>query len=141
MDFYIAEIPYQAVVVFGVVSAAFGLWRGGRDGSIVGLVILGQFAVSQATPGPNPYWVGATEDLVTLAICLVLVLTGRNYWTIVAAATQLLSLTTQALRVTTALTEWGYYSAQRTWFLLLIASVLVGSLPPRGRRTAAQDRA
>lgn len=137
MDLYIAEVPFWLVNVFGVGSAAVGIWRGGRVGSVLGLVILVQLAIAEATPGLNPYWLAVAEDVLALAICLALALTGRNYWTLFATATQVLSVMTQVLRGAVDLPEWGYYSALRTWFLLFVASLLIGSLLPRPKGRAA----
>ena len=57
----------------------------------------------------------------------------RRYWTIFAAATQVLSLATQVLRLTGVVTMWAYYSAQATWFLLLLASLACSAAPSPSR--------
>ena len=128
MDIHIGEIPWWLVMLCAAAAGAAGLWRGGRAGAAVGLALSMQFVIDWVTPGVNPSWLAVTEDLVTLAICLALVLTGRNYWTVWAAATQVLSVVTQVLKVVPGLTGWSYYSAQRAWFIVLIASLLLGSL-------------
>jgi len=131
VDVYVIELPFWAVTVYASVAAAAGISRGGRDGVVVALIVLVQLAIAWALPGVNPHWLALTLDLVGLVILLALVLTGRNYWTIVAAATAVLAVTTHGLRVTVDLTEWGYYSAQRAWALLLDTALLVGSLLQR----------
>lgn len=46
MDIHIGEVPHQVVTVLVWVAAAAGFWRGGRDGAIVALVVLSQWAVA-----------------------------------------------------------------------------------------------
>jgi hypothetical protein len=125
---YIKEIPYWVVGALTVASAIVGVWRGGRDGAVLGLMALAQFAIALILIDPLPLWLQVGEDVVGVLLAIALVLTGRNAWTIVAAATQVLAMATQALRFTVGLTIWEYYSAQQVWFLLLVLSVLVGSL-------------
>lgn len=135
MQPYIPEIPFSLITAFALVSAAVAAWRGGPDAMLVAGVFLVQVALPWL-PGQLPIWVLVTEDVVTLAICLGLVLVGRHAWTIFAAASQVLSLATQALHATIGLSAWSYYSAQITWLLVLIGSVLVGSLlSPRSAKT------
>lgn len=137
MDFYIDKIPYPVITAFGLIAAAAGFWRGGRDGTVVAVVVLVQIALAWSIDGFFPVLLAVALDAVTLAICFALVLTGRNHWTIVAAATQVLSVATQSLRFTIGLTTWGYYSAQTAWFLVLIASLLVGSVLTPGQARGA----
>jgi hypothetical protein len=136
LDFYIDEIPYPLITAFGLIAAAAGFWRGGRDGAVVALVVVGQLALSWASDEPIVGWLSVTTDIVTLAVCLALVLTGRSHWMIVATASPVLSIVTQALRYMGGITTWAYYSAQTAWFLVLLASLLIGSLLTPRRQAA-----
>jgi hypothetical protein len=142
MQVYIGRIPDVVFPILIAVAAATAFWRGGRDGAVVSISLIVQEAVVLGIEGPTPPWLAFSVDLATLAICLALVLTGRNHWTIVAAASQLLTIATYGLNRIVELTPWSYYSAQRAWTLLLIASLLVGSLlsKPRPRGSPSGRR-
>ena len=128
MQVYIGRIPDEVFLVLIFAAVAAGLWRGGRDGTVMAFVLLVHFGLAWGIEGMMPRWLAVTEDLATLAVCLALVLSGRSYWTIAAAASQVLTATTHVLWFTIGLTPWAYYSAQRAWFLTLIGAVAIGSL-------------
>jgi hypothetical protein len=113
------------------------LWRGGRDGAVMALTVSAQFVVGWAIEGVDPIWLWAVMDVLTLALGLFLVLTGRSYWMILVAASQVLTVATNAMWFAFKLTPWSYYSAQRAWSLALFATLLVGPLlwpsRPKGR--------
>lgn len=132
---HLEEIPYPVITAVGVAGAGLGLWRGGPDGRIVASIIL--FELLMGWLFENNQALSIAQDLAGTTITLTLVLRGRNYWTIWAAATQVLSVATQGLRLIPTISPWSYYSAQITWFLVLIATVAVGALLPRRRPAAA----
>jgi hypothetical protein len=134
VDLHIGEIPYGLVTAFALTGAAIGLWRGGRDGAVVAVVILAQAALGWAFDWPPLR--GTLVDVATLAVCLTLVLRGRSYWTIWAAASGLLSVLTQLFWIVPGISLWAFYSAQQAWYLVLIGTLIVGSLlAPRATRS------
>jgi hypothetical protein len=133
VDLHIGEIPYWLVTTFAVSGAVVGVWRGGRDGAVVGAVVLCQAALGWTFEWPPLR--GTPVDIVTLLVCLALVLRGRNYWTVWAAASALLSVLTQLFWVVPGISLWAFYSAQQAWYLVLIGAVMLGSLlSPRAGR-------
>jgi hypothetical protein len=142
MDIYIPPIPSPAIEAFAFAAMVAGFWRGGRDGRIFASLVLYQVVrvyAGRASPDllaifQSPSFHGL-EGLAMLAFGLAAVLRARAYWTIWAAAAVVLGLVTDLLRMSIGLGAWAYYSAQITWFLVLCASVLAGSL--QRRRSAA----
>lgn len=131
MDIHIVRIPYWLLTLAAVGASAVGLWRGGRDGAVVAVMVLGQFALGWwAKVAAVTYtWQTATIlDVTALAVCLYLVLTGRRYWMIWVAAAQVLSVVTEALRHVPGVTVWAYYSAQIAWGLVLDVALVLGPL-------------
>jgi hypothetical protein len=135
MDIYIPRIPTLALEVFGFVAVIAGFWRGGRDGRVFAGVILYQLIrvyVGRASPAASAFFHSSPfhllEGLALATFCLAAVLQARAYWTGWAAASAVLGAATDVLRVAVGLSEWGYLSAQVAWFLVLCASVLLGSL-------------
>lgn len=126
MDFYIPEIPAQATFAWALTAVVVGWWRGGSDGRTVAAIVLVQTLNGWLFSIHVLY--GFATDTITLAICLALVLRGRNYWTIWAAASPVLSLATDVVQVAMGYKSWGYYSAQLTWFYVLAGALLIGSL-------------
>lgn len=133
MDFYIAEIPWQATLTLTVVAVLVAAWRGGVEervgGAIIGLQGINEYVEVLA------WSLGPPTDLMTLAGILPLVLLGRRYWTIWALASVILSLVTDVLNSAMELDRWAYLSAQLTWYWVLAGSLLVGGLTRR-RATA-----
>jgi hypothetical protein len=143
MGVHLGEIPHQ---VFGLLigaSVGVGFWRGGREGAVLGLTVLAQLALAWGLFGlgiSRPVWSSPAVDLATLAICVVIVLRSRNYWTVWAAASPLLALATLVLQAAVDFTPWAYLSAQRAWTLLFVAAVIAGPLlSPRLDRPSAAD--
>lgn len=135
MDMHIAEIPNWVTWTLALAAAAAGFWRGGNDGRVVAVLVLGQlwlgWVVRPLLSIETGHLIGAFVDAATLAACLVLVLRGRNYWTVWAAASATLSIATLGLRSVADLSIWAYFSAQLTWYYVLAGSLLVGSLTRR----------
>lgn len=133
MDFYIAEIPWEATLTLTVVAVLVAAWRGGVEervgGAIIGLQGINEYVEVLA------WSLGPPTDLMTLAGILPLVLLGRRYWTIWALASVILSLVTDVLNSAMELDRWAYLSAQLTWYWVLAGSLLVGGLTRR-RATA-----
>lgn len=127
MHIHIDEIPFTLICLYVVVAASVAFWRGGAERAVIGAVLLGQVALAlgfDISPTPS-----VLVDAATLAICMIVVLRGRGYWTIWAAASPLLSMVTHVLRAGPGLSAWSYYSAQQAWFLELTTALLIGALP------------
>lgn len=135
MDIYIGRIPIEAMWMWTLAAVAAGVWRGGTAGRIISAILIGQ--LFRSTFWDVSFFETLIVDTLTLAICLALVLYGRSYWTIWAAASAFLSVVTNGLRIAIPdLTPWSYYSAQVALFLALGGIVFVGPLLSPGQRPA-----
>lgn len=135
MDIYIPQIPTPAVEVLAFAAVAAGFWRGGRDGKLFAGLVLYQLVrvyAGRASPAVYAFFHSAPvhllEGAAMLVFCLAVVLRARAYWTVWATAAVALGSLTDLLRIAIGLSAWPYLSAQIAWFLVLCASVLVGSL-------------
>jgi len=131
---YIEPIPRW--IVLGSLTAAMLVanLRGGLDARIVAAVVTGYVVIDFADIYEPLGGLAATAT--GFAICLAVALRSRRYWTIWAAASQLLTVTTDVLRFAAPLGDWAYYSAQVTWAFVLVCALVFGSLtdpetPPR----------
>ena len=122
---YIEALPRWLVLGLGAVVIVFANLRGGQDVRVVAAVIT-MYVVFDFAHLYDPF-VGMPNVLVAFAACLGCALTSRRWWTIWAAASALLAWVTEVLWAARAITEWAYYSAQVTWFMVLLAAVVVGA--------------
>ena len=115
-------------VTYSLYAAAVGaaVLRGGWAERTLAALIAWQ-AVNGFIP-PLRWTLGWPTDLVTFAVCVALVLRSRRYWTIWAAASALLMLVTDLLRVAADLTPWSYGSAKLAWSYAMTASLLIGAV-------------
>lgn len=136
----IDRIPLWFTWTWTLAAIAAGRWRGGFAGRVVAAILAIQLA--RGTFWDIPFAQTVAADLLTLAVCLALVLRGCRWWTVWAAASALLSVCTDVLRIAIpGLTPWAFYSAQVAWFHVLGAALLGGALtqPPRHAPPSAAD--
>lgn len=125
---HIAELPDE--VTYSLYAAAVGaaVLRGGWAERTLAVLI-----AWQAVNGfilPLRWTLGWPTDVVTFGVCVALVLRSHRYWTTWAAASALLMLVTDVLRVAADLTPWSYASAKLTWSYAMTVSLLIGALRP-----------
>lgn len=124
MQLYIQEIPDPFTYSFYGLSVVLAAWRG----RVEERVLAGFIAWQGINDLPGFEWSHAwPTDLATFAACIGLVLYGRRYWTIWAAAAGLLALVTDILRITPGLGSWSYHSAKLVWSYVMTAAVIYGA--------------
>jgi hypothetical protein len=126
---YIEPIPRW--IVLGALTAAIvtANLRGGLHARIVAAVLTG-YVILDFAHIYDPLS-GLPATATGFAICLAVTLKARRYWTVWAAASQLLTVATDILRPLAPLGDWAYYSAQLAWGFVLVAALVFGSLTDR----------
>jgi hypothetical protein len=126
---YIEPIPRWVVLGSATAVAIAANLYGRLPARIVASVVVFYVVVDFAHL--HPALLDMPAVLVGFLTCLAVALRSRAYWTIWAAASQLLSLVTEMLRPLSAISEWAYFSAQITWLFVLLAALLFGTFADR----------
>jgi len=142
---HLATIPYWFNVAVIGAAGLVTIWRGGRDERLIGgLQVFGVLNSYTHVYAGVLYFGGPVHgtfpafdniinvelvDLVEFAICLLLALRGRSYWTVWASSALLLSVLTDGLHfVMPAIGGWAYGSAGLVWTYVTTFVVLWGAL-------------
>jgi hypothetical protein len=126
---HIEPIPRWVVLGSGTAVAIAATLVGRLPARIVASMVVIYLVVDFAHI--HPPLIGVPVGTVGFLTCLGVALRSRGYWTVWAAASQLLTLVTELIRPLPEISEWAYFSAQVTWFFVLLAALLFGAFADR----------